>query len=237
MSTSLQTVGELVATHPSLSKVFESFGIDYCCGGKIPLEQACENKGLALDSVTQAIQQHLSLSGQVEAFSPAGLTLSGLCDYIVSRHHQYLSDNLPRVSGLVDKVARVHGAKEPRLKKLKACYDELRVEIEPHLAKEEQVLFPYCKDVDVATAPVQFHCGSLQAPIGVMEREHVMVGNLLRDMRTLTDDYTPPDWACNTYRALFDALCEMEQDLHQHIHLENNVLFPQALAKANTLLQ
>lgn len=224
-----KTVGEYVQEKPALSKVFERYGIDYCCGGKKPLSEACLEKGLVTDEVRLALEQAEVgvLTGEDLDWNTA--SIAQMTEHIYERHHRYLYDVMPRLSQMANKVARVHVDKDERLLELARTHDALQEELFTHMAKEENVLFPYCNELETAVTMPRFHCGSIRNPIHVMETEHEQAGELLARMRALTDDYTPPEWACNTYRALLDGLAEMEADIHRHIHEENNVLFPKAL--------
>lgn len=224
-----QTVGSVVAQHPALSRVFESAGIDYCCGGKVSLEEACAKQGLDPDQLMAQLRA-ASQQAPAPAVNPAAMSLTQLADHIEQTHHVYLRSELSRLDILTEKVARVHGGKEPRLKELRTVFRSLADELSAHMFKEEQILFPMIRELEVADLAPQFHCGTLANPIGQMEFEHDGAASSLERQRTLTDGFQPPPWACNTYRAMLDALDRLEQDLHEHIHKENNVLFPRALA-------
>lgn len=235
ISQSGKTVGEYVKEKPALSKVFESYGIDYCCGGKRPLLEVCQDKELSMDDVIQALEQVAESAGACEDLDWQTTTVPQMINHIYSHHHRYLYEAMPRLSQMVNKVARVHGQKDPRLAELAASFDKLQDELIHHMQKEEQVLFPLCRQLAEAQTLPRFHCGPIINPIQVMEIEHEQAGALLTRMHTLTDGFTPPEWACNTYRAMLDGLAEMERDIHQHIHEENNILFPKALQMASTL--
>ena len=222
------TVGELVAQNPARARVFEKVGIDYCCGGKKPFEDACREKGLD----AQAVASQLDLPGEASAsrFADArSMTLTELADHIVATHHAYLRNELPRIDHLVGRVTNAHGQKHPEVLQVAAIFASLAEEMNSHMAKEERILFPAIRNLD-ATGDAQFHCGTLSGPIGVMEAEHDSAGDALAQFRELTRDYSTPPDVCNTYRALMDALRDLEEDMHQHVHKENNVLFPRALA-------
>jgi regulator of cell morphogenesis and NO signaling len=152
-------------------------------------------------------------------------------DYIEATHHQYLHAELPRISALADKVVAVHGRRHPELAGVHATYEALRADLEPHLHKEEVVLFPMIRQLDAATDTPSFHCGTIRNPIGVMLMEHDRAGDLLARLRHLTDGYRAPDDACASYRALYEALATLEADTHAHVHKENNVLFPAVLER------
>jgi regulator of cell morphogenesis and NO signaling len=220
------TVGELVRQRPARSRVFEQFKIDYCCGGKTPLEEACAAKGLDTDEVLRS----LLLIGHAETpADPDSMGLTELADHIEKTHHAYLRAELPRLDFMTRKVAAVHAESEPRLNDIRTVFAACKEELESHMLKEEQILFPMIRQLEAADAPVAFHCGTLANPIRMMEHEHDSAGDALELLRQLTDDYTPPSWACNTYRAMVDALGAFERDMHQHVHKENNILFPKAL--------
>lgn len=235
MTTREKTVADYVTEKPSLSRVFERFGIDYCCGGKQPLTEACHRRGIRVADVIQALEEAgaESSAGDGESWQEAGI--SQLIDHIYDHHHRYLYEEMPRLSRMAQRVATVHGQKDPRLAALAETYETMRTELTMHMQKEENVLFPFCRELETAGALPRFHCGHIRNPIHVMGLEHRQEGQLLERMRELTDAYTPPDWACNTYRALLDGLAGMEADIHRHIHKENNILFPRVLALADAL--
>ncbi|MGZ0656447.1 iron-sulfur cluster repair di-iron protein [Coraliomargarita sp. W4R72] len=223
------TVGGLVKERPARSRIFEKFKIDYCCGGKIPLAEACEKRGVDLDTVAQAlIADDASSNDFVDADA---MSLCELADHIVAAHHDHLREELPRLDFMTRKVAAVHGDGEPRLRGIREVFVAFQKELTHHMEKEEQVLFPMIRTIDQAESATDLNAGSIATPIRVMESEHDNAGNAMEQFRTLTDDYTPPEWACNTFRALYNGLAELEQNMHQHVHKENNVLFPKALAR------
>jgi regulator of cell morphogenesis and NO signaling len=231
------TVGQLVTERPGRARVFEAFGIDYCCGGKKPLAQAIEEKGLEQQTVLRMLDVFDDQQAAAGTGAGAGVaerdwsksSLATLADHIEQTHHAYLKNELPRLEYLVNKVANRHGSHTPSLIDLACVFAPFKLELESHMQKEEVILFPICRQLERATSPQQFHCGSVQNPIAVMIREHDDAGDALKRMRELTNDYTPPLDACNTYRALFDSLHELEQDMHRHVHKENSILFPKAL--------
>jgi regulator of cell morphogenesis and NO signaling len=226
--TATATVGQLVAERPARARVFERFGIDYCCGGKKPLTQACHEKGVDVNAVMQELSQaDARPSAEERDWSKASLT--ELADHIEATHHQYLKAELPRLASLTQKVASVHGQRHPELIEVFQIFAEFKQELDAHLMKEEQILFPMIRQLEASAEPVQFHCGSIQNPIRVMVMEHDSAGDALQRMRELTQDYAVPADACNTYRAMLDALTQLEADMHQHVHKENNILFPRAV--------
>jgi len=155
--------------------------------------------------------------------------LTALADHIEATHHAYLRTELPRLCTLTSKVASVHGDKDVRLAAVRDTLAALAAEMGQHMLKEERILFPMIRQLDASESVPAFHCGSLANPIGQMELEHDQAGAALVQLRALTDGFNPPEWACNTYRAMLDALAHLEQDLHQHVHKENNILFPRAI--------
>lgn len=223
------TIGTVVRDHPALSRLFEQANIDYCCGGKKTLAEVCQQRGL--DPIVFLTQlEDCAASEITPAVNVAELSLTELADHIERIHHAYLHAELPRLEALVTKVAAVHGDKEPRLAQIKAIFLALSAELKTHLMKEEQILFPRIRQLEGSDERSGVQYGMVASPIQCMEFEHEEAGVALAQLRQLTDNFTPPDWACNTYRVLLDALATFEQDMHQHIHKENNVLFPRAIA-------
>ncbi len=231
------TVGNIVVKHPSLGRILEDAGIDYCCGGKKPLQQACQEKSLDPEALLAKLQQALLDANDSQQEDPAKMSLIQLADHIVYQHHGYLKNELPRLDAITDRVASVHGGHDPRLVQVREAFIPLHQELMHHMNKEEQVLFPRIREIDTADSPPDLHCGSLALPIHQMEHEHEDAGSALETIRELTDEYMPPSWACNTYRVMLDSLSQLEQDLHWHVHKENNILFPRALERENELSQ
>ena len=223
------TVGDMVARQPALARVFEQAGVDYCCGGRKTLDEACREKGIDPQSFLATLEESASASGEEPLVDAAVMTLTELADHIVQTHHAYLRSELPRLDGITEKVASVHGGHDSRLHSVREAFLMLAGELSNHMMKEEQILFPMVRQLEASETTPMFHCGALANPIRQMESEHDRAGSALENLREFTDDYTPPDWACNTYRAMLDSLAHLERDLHQHIHKENNVLFPRAL--------
>lgn len=230
-----KTVGELVSERPGRSRVFEEFGIDYCCGGKRPLAEACSKKGVDIDEVLRGLAQADETTVKEDATDFSTMALDELADHIVSTHHSYLTRELPRLEGMSAKVAKVHGGSDARLADLAQVVASLSAELRSHMMKEEEILFPIIRELEHADTLPSMHCGSIANPIRMMESEHDSAGDALEDARRLTDGYAPPEWACNTYRALLDGLHDLELDLHVHIHKENNILFPRALEREAAL--
>jgi regulator of cell morphogenesis and NO signaling len=231
-----ETVGEMVARRPALSRVFEKVGIDYCCGGKKTVEQACQEKGLDIAAVRAELEASASTEGE-DFPDAAAMSLTELADHIEQTHHAYLRREFPRLDWLTQKVATVHGDHEPRLLEMRQTYLELVAELSSHMMKEEKVLFPLIRQLEASSVAPSFHCGSLANPMRQMEAEHNDAGSALERLSQLSDGYTPPEWACNTYRAMLDALAHLQFDMHQHVHKEESILFPNALALETKLTE
>lgn len=220
-----RTVGSLVAERPGRSRIFQALGIDFCCKGGQTLRASCEQRGVALDGVLADLAVE-SAGRPAPEQNPAELPPASLAAYIVETHHDYLRRELPRLHAMAARVAKVHGGHTPSVAEVFAVFEQLFVELDSHLRKEEEILFPAIKAADASGATEW----TLDGPVAQMIEEHDDAGEALARLRVLTNDYTPPAEACNTWRALFSGLEELEADLHRHIHLENHVLFPAALA-------
>jgi len=223
------TVGELVAERPGRSRVFQAFNIDFCCQGARTLREACERKGLAAEAVVEQLEAELA-DKAVAAQNPTELPPHELAAYIVETHHGFLRRELPRLHTMAERVARVHGGHTPSLVEMLNIFIGMEAELADHLMKEEQILFPAV----VAMSRGEPAPGDLDGPIACMVHEHEEVGSALARLRELSHGFQPPADACNTYRALFAGLHDLEVDLHRHIHLENAVLFPAARVMADT---
>jgi regulator of cell morphogenesis and NO signaling len=217
-------VAELVLEEASRARVFERFGIDYCCGGKTPLEAACADRGVDVDEVIAALRE--PRAPEAEDVDWADASVSALVDHIVERHHAYLREELPPLAALVDKVARAHGDTHPELADVQTTFVGIADELSEHMLKEEQLVFPMC----VALEEGEPLPGPLESPIAAILHEHDEVAGGLERLRALTSGYEPPVDACNSYRAMLDRLRTLELDTHRHVHEENNVLLPRALA-------
>lgn len=223
------TVGEIVTRRPHLSRVFELAGVDYCCGGKKTLEEACQKKSLDPQEFLKTLEEAASKQAAEPDVDFASMPLTELADLIERTHHAYLREELSRLDFMTRKVAGVHGEADPRLLQIRKVFVELVEELSSHMLKEERILFPMVRELEASATAPEFHCGSLANPIRQMEDEHDAAGGGLEKLRELSDDYSPPEWACNTYRAMLDALAALESDMHLHVHKENNILFPRAL--------
>jgi regulator of cell morphogenesis and NO signaling len=226
--TSESTVAEIAAAAPSTIAVFQQHQIDFCCGGKIPLAKACENRGLNVHTVLAELREAVSPQTGEPDWSNASLT--ALIEHIQRRYHQPLREELPRLRAMLDKVVSRHGDRMPdRLLPLHKTFDRLQAELLGHMAKEDQVLFPCIVALENGTPPSMPNVGAwITSPISVMEAEHDDAGAALAFIREVTDGFAPPDWACPTFRGLYYGLAQLETDMHVHVHLENNVLFPRA---------
>ena len=217
-----RTLADVLTEEPGAARVLERFGLDYCCGGRRTLADACAREGVDPDQVLDA------LGDVAPGPEPDWVRMAPeeLVDHLEATHHAYLHAELPRLDALVDKVSRVHGVRHAELVDVRATFVALRAELEPHLLKEERVLFPMIRELATTTAPPSFHCGALANPISVMMAEHDRAGELLATLRRLTDGYQPPADGCPSYRTLYAGLAELEADTHLHVHKENNLLFP-----------
>lgn len=223
------TVGDIVASDFRTAGVFERFGIDFCCGGRRSLGDACREASVDPDVVIRALDA-LPRAEIVED-DVANWPLDRLIDHIVTQHHAYVRSSLPMIAQYLAKLTEVHGARHPELFRVAASFDRVRAELEQHLLKEEQVLFPYVRELASAdgAAGLGSPFGTVENPIRMMEREHREAADELRIIRALTADYTAPDDGCTTYRVCMTELARFEQDLQRHVHLENNILFPKTI--------
>lgn len=227
-----ETLGQIATKDLRKAEIFKKYGLDFCCGGKKTVKQACAEKGLDVTKIEHELQQ----ADKNPAGRPLNYTdwsMEFLADYIVNTHHSYVRKSLPELRGYAAKVARVHGSRHPELVEVYNLVEEINEELTDHLGKEEQILFPFIKMISAAKAtnqPLQRAAfGTVQNPIEMMEHEHEMAGKHLEQIRTLTNQYTLPEDACASYSLFFKMMEEFEGDLFTHIHLENNILFPQAL--------
>lgn len=223
------TLATIVTAEPATAAVFERLGIDYCCGGNQRLDDAVAAAGLDLGATIGMLDETVGLSDLPEV-EWASLAPGALADHIESTHHAYLHEELPRLCALAEKVATVHGERHPELAEVFRLTWELRQDLEPHLMKEERVLFPLIRSLGGDDEAPAFHCGSVQQPIQVMLMEHDRTGELLTELRAAARGYVVPDDGCGSYRALYEGLAQVEADTHLHVHKENNILFPAAIA-------
>lgn len=237
MSTSLEyhqrTVGELAAELPVSIRIFEAWKIDYCCGGLTPLPDACASAGKTVDEFVAALESAAVIPDGV-AREWASESLGQIAAHIVDLYHEYTREELQTLRPLAEKVYGVHGGRHEELAGVLATVHDLTNDMVPHMLKEEQVLFPYVTQLETAVndgrpAPTPFF-GTVKNPVRNMMLEHDRVGELLLRVRALTDGYTVPHDACFSYRELYRRLAEFEQRTHEHVHIENNVYFPRAVA-------
>jgi regulator of cell morphogenesis and NO signaling len=232
MITLHQTIREIALEQPYSIRVFERFGIDYCCGGRKPLGEACMANGLSTDEVMTALDSAANSAAPIPVnWSQA--TLRQIIEHIVATHHSYVKKELPRLALLAQKVVNRHGDTQPHLPAIQNTLAQLDDELTHHLAKEENILFPYVAALEAAQVSGSAYpdaCfGAVANPIAMMTSEHEGAGALLAAIQSLSGNFVPPVGACPTYHAFYTGLREFQQDLHQHIHLENNILFPRAI--------
>jgi len=226
-----RTIGEFVAEDYRTAAVFEKHGIDFCCGGKSTLSVACREKGIdpemLLSEMDSARSTPLDRGRNYGAWD-----LSFLADYIVNTHHSYLNENLAQIAAYAHKVAQVHGANHPEVIEIASVFDKIATDMPFHLREEEEVLFPTLKKKEAAekagATPDAKDLETIRVSLEKLMREHDEVGEAIHTIRHLANDYTLPSDACNTYMVTYEKLKEFEDDLHKHVHLENNILFPKA---------
>lgn len=212
-----QTVAEITRQFPVSTRVFDRHRINFCCGGKKMLQDACEDRGVEVDEVVDEIIEEIDSATPSTLEGWADRPIPDLVEHILENYHRPLDDELPRLFQLATKVARVHGKRDERLPQIAATFETLCHELMGHFQKEEEILFPLL----LSDQPAQ-----VEGPISAMLREHDIAGDLLRRLRELTGDYEVPDGACASWRVLWVGLEDLERSLHEHIHLENNILFP-----------
>jgi regulator of cell morphogenesis and NO signaling len=237
MINSEMTVRAVALEVPEATRLFEQLKIDYCCGGSQPLVEACASAGVDVDTVMEMLGE--ITESQHEALDFQNASLPDLIQHILETHHVFTKTEMDRLQALTDKVLNVHGGNHPELIHLSELWLQLCSDLKPHMFKEEQILFPYIVALAQAAdqnKPRPFApFGTVNNPVRMMMREHDTAGQILRELRALTFDYKVPPDACISFQTLYAALENFEKDLHQHIHLENNILFPKALELENTL--
>ena len=235
-----QIIGELVARDYRTASVFKKYSIDFCCQGNRTIEEACEKKNIDTKKVLE------DLVAMMEAKSESttdyqSWPLDLLADYIEKKHHRYVQEKTLEIQPYLDKICKVHGERHPELLEIKEEFNASAGELAAHMKKEELILFPFIRKMTKAklenTKVDAAHFGTVKNPIQMMMNEHTVEGNRFRKIEELSNNYTPPLDACNTYRVSFALLKEFEQDLHLHIHLENNILFPKAIEIEKELIQ
>lgn len=234
-----ETVGSLVAQNYKASAVFAQYGIDFCCKGGRTLSDACQTSDLDAEKIEREL---LEVFEQKETSGPDFnvFPLDLLADYIEKKHHRYVAEKIPMLKMWLDKLCQVHGERHPELFEIRQLFFDSATELANHMKKEEMILFPVIRRM----AEVKFEnrkaeippFGTVKNPVGMMMHEHDNEGERFRKIARISDDYTPPADACTTYRVAFETLKEFETDLHHHIHLENNILFPKAIALESELV-
>lgn len=230
-TTGNETIGEIVAADFRTAKVFDNYGIDFCCGGKIALRAVCDEKGLDLKRILvelDAVQNELAERSQ----NYSSWALPFLADYIVNTHHVYLKENDDQIAAYARKIAGVHGAHHPEVIRIAAIFDRIASDMVAHLKEEEEVFFPAIKRVAEArisgNTPDEQDRETIRVSLLRLHREHEEIGDAIHTIRRLSNDYAIPADVCNTFMLTYRKLKEFEDDLHKHVHLENNILFPKA---------
>ena len=235
-----QIIGELVARDYRTASVFKKYSIDFCCQGNRTIEEACEKKNIDTKKVLEdSVAMMEAKSESTTDYQSWPLDL--LADYIEKKHHRYVQEKTLEIQPYLDKICKVHGERHPELLEIKEEFNASAGELAAHMKKEELILFPFIRKMTKAklenTKVDAAHFGTVKNPIQMMMNEHTVEGNRFRKIEELSNNYTPPLDACNTYRVSFALLKEFEQDLHLHIHLENNILFPRAIEIEKELIQ
>lgn len=224
------TVSDIVSDNIKTADVFKKHGVDFCCGGGVSLDKVCIKKGIQYEDLFDDLTNVAKVNNQAENY--ASWNLPFLIDHIVAIHHKYVTDSIEILNQYVNKVVSVHGHHYTELFEIQKLFKEVCEELSFHMQKEEKILFPYIKYlVRIENGEEEYKTPGFQTvknPIQVMEEEHENAGNIFKKIAQLTDNYTPPNEACNTFKALYSKLQEFEEDLHQHIHLENNILHAKA---------
>lgn len=224
-------IGEIVGDDFRTAAIFKKNGIDFCCKGGRTIEEACQPKNLNPQKIYDAIQALPNKQGGTIDFNAFPLDL--LADYVEKKHHRYADEKIPILQSFLEKLARVHGDRHPELLKVRDLFNASAEDLSSHFKKEEQVLFPFIRNLvkmELSGSPVPTPSfGTVQNPIAMMKEDHVVEGERFAKIAALTSDYTVPADGCNTYRVTYAMLAEFEDDLHTHIHIENNILFPKAI--------
>jgi regulator of cell morphogenesis and NO signaling len=231
---STMKVRDVVLELPQATRVFEKLKIDYCCGGDKPLGEACATAGVEVANLERMLEEAERAEVQGEgSLDSQKATLTELMGHILDKHHVYTKEEMTRLEPLIEKVISAHGENHPELRGVGGLFQQLCADLRPHMLKEEQILFPYILEMEKASLqnrPAPFPpFGTVKNPVRMMMMEHETVGDLLRELRALSSNYTVPPDGCISYQTLYQALEAFEKDLHQHIHLENNILFPRAI--------
>lgn len=234
------TIGEIVAQDFRTASVFSKYGIDFCCKGHRTLEEVCEKKNIDEDMLTTQLETVMKSSGG-QSIDYKVWPLDLLTDYIEKTHHRYIEEKTPSLLQFLNKLCKVHGERHPELFEINSLFTQSAGDLASHLKKEELILFPFIRKMVNAQIRQEYlempHFGTVENPVAMMKEEHTAEGDRFEKIAQLTNNYTPPADACNTYRVTFAMLQEFETDLHTHIHIENNILFPKAIALEKTFEQ
>jgi regulator of cell morphogenesis and NO signaling len=228
-NTASRSIASLVLENHRIVPVLEKYSIDFCCRGKMNLEDACRDKSIDLSAILKEMEAvETEETSKKMPFSE--MTETQLVNHIVTTHHYYVKNIMPVIAGHLEKVANKHGESFPFMLRVKELFGIIHKEMDEHMQKEEAILFPRILEIEKSAGQVnRFPAGYLTGPIAMMEYEHENAGDVLYEIRSLTNEYTVPPGACTTFRICLSELKEFEDDLHQHVHLENNILFPKAL--------
>jgi regulator of cell morphogenesis and NO signaling len=235
-----RTVRDIALEQPQATRVFEKLKIDYCCGGDKTVGEACASAGVEIASLERMLDESRQSDFEVNvSIDFQNLTLRELINHIIDKHHVYTKDEMLRLEPLMAKVISVHGGNHSELNEMGALFQQVCADLKPHMFKEEQILFPYVLEMErsvLENSPAPFApFGTVKNPVRMMMLEHDTVGDLLRELRALSSNYVVPADSCISYQTLYQAMETFEQDLHQHIHLENNILFPRAVELESSL--
>ncbi|MCB0516052.1 MAG: iron-sulfur cluster repair di-iron protein [Bacteroidetes bacterium] len=223
------TVGEIVAQNYHTASVFKAQGIDFCCKGNTSIAAACANAQVDADLLIDELN-NFATTPSVEGINFGAWDLDLLSEYIEKKHHRYVAKKTPEILAYLNKIANVHGNRHPELIEILEIFTASAQDLSKHMKKEELILFPYIKKLAISTQKQSPNFGTVQNPIAMMQEEHELEGVRFAKIAALSNNYTPPEDACNTYKVAYAMLQEFENDLHLHIHLENNILFPKAIA-------
>ena len=231
------TIGEIVANDFRTAAVFSKHGIDFCCKGQRSIDEVCEKNNLNQSFLSQELTDVMNNKGG-ESIDYKSWPLDLLADYVEKKHHRYVVEKTPTLIQFLNKLCKVHGAAHPELFEITELFTGSAEDLASHMNKEETILFPFIRlmaeaksqNRDIATP----HFGTVENPVEIMKHEHEVEGDRFRKIAELTNNYTPPADACNTYKVTFAMLDEFEKDLHTHIHIENNIMFPRAMALEKT---
>ena len=231
--TGIQSVGNIVAEFPQAAEIFKEYRIDFCCGGDRTLTAAVKELNLDENSILNKLNQtYVTMANQhniIEEIDWREQSLTDLVDHIINTHHLYLQREMPQISDYVTKILRVHGVAHSELTKVHKLFHLLKLELEQHLIKEEEILFPLIKEYE--KKPTNQNLEKIQSVTNDIENEHEQAGDIIKELRKITNQYVLPADACTSFRLAYQKLEEMESDIFQHIHLENNILHPRLLRR------